>query len=85
MDDNDKEEYSVFLLFYADTPNGELNKLFKWRLSSILDYPKRIEYFLRKGFRIRSAYIETNVFQNETKNMRISTAEIQSINDNIKR
>jgi hypothetical protein len=72
------EVENVFLIFYADTPNGELNKLFRWRISSILAWRERLSYFIKKGFLIRSAYLEEKGI-----NQRISEYEIQGIIDDI--
>ncbi len=69
---------NVFLLFYADTPNGENNKLFRWRLRSILEWRERLTYFIKKRFLIRAAFLEENGI-----NQRISEAEIQSIIDDV--
>lgn len=85
------EEESVwktYLLFYADTPAGEKNKLFKWEIPSIIQWRERLTYWIKKGMLIRSAYVEEKHIDTsgnvlEKTNQRIEDAEIQAIVDAI--
>ena len=45
------------LKFYADTPRGEVNKLFCWEVD-ILSLEDAIFRFFAKGFHIRAAWYE---------------------------
>lgn len=78
-----------YLLFYADTPRGERNKLFRWSIISIIYWRQRLEYFIRKGYIIRSAYVEERIINSETgilqekNNTRIEDAEILAIVDEV--
>lgn len=48
---------SDFLLsFYADTPSAQ-NVPFTWRIYSPNEAPERLKYFLRKGYKIRAAWV----------------------------
>lgn len=42
--------------FYADTPEGEVNKYFSWRIKSKLEAYKCLAYFEARGLKIRAAY-----------------------------
>jgi hypothetical protein len=58
------------LKFYADTPRGEKNKYFCFKINSILDLEGRLIYWLKKGMYIRSAWYEsideeTGLIQNQ--------------------
>jgi len=64
------------LKFYADTPRGEKNKPFTWKINSILDLPSRLEYFIKKGFEIRSAWYEyTDPETKERQNQKIDMVQ----------
>lgn len=77
--------YKTFLLFYADTPGDanhtpEKNKLFKWEIPSIVQWRERLEYWIKRKFIIRSAYVEEiNTSTGEVTNQRIEDAEILAI------
>lgn len=45
--------------FYADTPRGELNKLFTWNVKNRHGADECIERFTKNGFKIRAAWFET--------------------------
>lgn len=44
--------------FYADTPSGDVNRLFTWQVGGIRDAGKCVARFQNKGFRIRAVYFE---------------------------
>lgn len=44
--------------FYADTPHGDVNRLFSWKINSLNDVPACIGRFKAKGFRIRKIFFE---------------------------
>jgi hypothetical protein len=46
------------LKFYADTPNGDKNKFFCFKIPSIIEIDKRLLYFMKKNWYIRSAWYE---------------------------
>jgi hypothetical protein len=46
------------LKFYANTPNGEVNKRFTWIISDWTKISERLRYFQKKGFTIIKAYYE---------------------------
>ena len=46
------------LKFYADTPRGDKNKFFCWKIDSILDLEKRLLYWMEQGYYIRAAWYE---------------------------
>jgi hypothetical protein len=48
----------VILSFYADTPTDK-NKLFNWRIHSKKTAHVRLQHFVNKGWKIRSAYVAT--------------------------
>lgn len=78
-----------YLLFYADTPRGEKNKLFRWSIVSIIYWRQRLEYWIRKGYVIRAAYVEERIIDTgtgtliEKTNARIEDSEILSIVDSV--
>lgn len=45
--------------FYASTPRGEINKLFKFKVNSKADALAAIKRFQDKDFKITAAYFET--------------------------
>lgn len=45
-----------YLKFYADT-DTEKNKMFCWKINSIIDLPDRLRYWMKKVY-IRSAFYE---------------------------
>lgn len=45
------------LKFYADTPRGERNKLFCWKLKKPENLSICLAYFYLKGFRYRAAWL----------------------------
>lgn len=46
------------LKFYADTPKGETNKLFTFRISSRNGVNPALKRFMLKGWYIRAAWIQ---------------------------
>jgi hypothetical protein len=48
-------KYSI--AFYADTPRGEKNKLFFFKIPSEKIAKRRLKYFKNKGFLIRAAWL----------------------------
>jgi hypothetical protein len=78
------EEWKTYLIFYADTPKDEKNKLFKWDIVSIVYWRERLKYFIKKGFFIRAAFVEEiNTKTGEVTNTRIQQEEIQSLIDEL--
>jgi len=46
--------------FYADTPRGEINKLFTFNVKNRIGATNALERFKRYGFTIRAAWFETS-------------------------
>ena len=44
--------------FYADTPAGDVNKLFTWRVGCLNDVSACVARFIKKGWRIRAIFFE---------------------------
>jgi len=64
------------LKFYADTPRGERNKLFCWKVS-ILHLEDAIFRFFARGFVIRAAWYENvNQETGQVTNERINIEEL---------
>lgn len=63
--------------FYADTPKGEMNKLFIFT-SDTFHWEECIKRFIRKGFYIRAAWFETiDIETGEIKhNLKVPMVEI---------
>lgn len=51
-------EITERLKFYADTPEGERNKYFCWKISSIATLKDALWGFLDRGWNIRAAWYE---------------------------
>lgn len=47
---------TTIIKFYADTPRGERNKLFKWRCHGANGIRACLMNFIKKGFYIRAAF-----------------------------
>lgn len=47
---------ATLVKFYADTPKGEKNKLFKWRTFGHNGVRTCLMYWMKKGFYIRAAW-----------------------------
>jgi len=78
----EKNEWKSYLIFYADTPKNEKNKLFKWDIVSIIYWRERLKYFIKKGFIMRAVYLEEiNTVTGEVTNARIPDEEILSLTD----
>jgi len=48
------------LKFYADTPRGDINKLFTFKVNNTADARAALRRFDRKLFRIRAAWYQTS-------------------------
>lgn len=60
------------LKFYADTPRGEKNKPFTWKINGMTDLKDRILYWIKKGYYIRAAWYEyTDDLTKEKDNQKI--------------
>jgi len=71
-----QEQKSLFkerIKFYADTPSGDVNKLFCFKIKSILSVREAIWRFMAKNWNIRSAWYEKiNLTTGEVENTRIN-------------
>jgi len=62
------------LKFYADTPRGERNKLFKWKCHGPNGIRACLINFIKKGFYIRTAYASDYHRGIQSNNRRIDLA-----------
>ena len=71
---------SCYIKFYADTPAGDKNKYFCFKLKSILSLKEAVMRFYDKKFIIRSCYYhELNQDTGEFTNQRIPQVTMDQI------
>ena len=56
LEDKKVGKHLCVIKFYADTPNGERNKLFSWQVKDWTQAQDCIIKFLRRRFTIHAAY-----------------------------
>jgi len=71
------------LKFYADTPNGDVNKFFCFTIPSIVEIQARLLYFMKKKWYIRSAWYECIENGKVTSNQKIDLVTFCSDNEQV--
>ena len=67
--------------FYADTPSGQVNKFFCFKLKSILTLREALWRFIAKGWNIRSAWYDKIDIETGEKLVNLRIDMFKEVND----